>query len=92
MVWKALSPLVVVAFSGRRLRKSIRVRVKVGTALRRLGWTSELVAFALATLPVLELREAIPVEHWMQIDPQSVLGFAASLWPISQFFPNLTEI
>lgn len=57
--------------------------LKVATALRRIGWPDEAVVFAVATLPVLELRGAIPVGYWMQLDPLkltvlSILGFVGS--------------
>eukprot|EP00268_Persea_americana_P006231 TRINITY_DN12242_c1_g3_i1.p1 TRINITY_DN12242_c1_g3~~TRINITY_DN12242_c1_g3_i1.p1 ORF type:complete len:397 (+),score=76.54 TRINITY_DN12242_c1_g3_i1:116-1306(+) len=53
--------------------------LKVATALQGSGWTDEAIVFALATLPVLELRGAIPVGYWMRLDPLrltllSVLG------------------
>lgn len=53
--------------------------LKVASKLRRSGWPDEAVVFALATLPVIELRGAIPVGYWMQLKPSlltvlSVLG------------------
>ncbi|KAL7149020.1 hypothetical protein ABFS83_05G011900 [Erythranthe nasuta] len=53
--------------------------VRVANALRRSGWPDEAVVFALATLPVIELRGAIPVGYWLQLKPLtltllSVLG------------------
>lgn len=56
--------------------------VKVATALRGFGLPDEAVVFALATLPVLELRGAIPVGYWLQLKPTlltvlSVLGFVS---------------
>ncbi|KAJ0039143.1 hypothetical protein Pint_23147 [Pistacia integerrima] len=53
--------------------------LKIATALRSSGWPDEAVVFALATLPVIELRGAIPVGYWMQLHPLlltllSVLG------------------
>lgn len=53
--------------------------LKIANALRGLGWPDEAVVFALATLPVIELRGAIPVGYWMQLKPValtvlSVLG------------------
>ena len=49
-------------------------------SLRRLGWPEDAVVFALATLPVIELRGAIPVGYWLRLHPVrltilSVLGF-----------------
>lgn len=54
--------------------------LKIASALRGLGWPDEAVVFALATLPVLELRGAIPVGYWMQLKPViltvlSVIGY-----------------
>ncbi|KAF0912724.1 hypothetical protein E2562_018972 [Oryza meyeriana var. granulata] len=54
--------------------------LRVAASLRRLGWPDEAVVFTLATLPVIELRGAIPVGYWMRLDPirltvLSVLGF-----------------
>ncbi|WOL15245.1 hypothetical protein Cni_G24026 [Canna indica] len=57
---------------------------KVATALRKLGWADEAVVFALATLPVLELRGAIPVGYWMQLDPVklTVLSVLGNMVPV----------
>lgn len=43
--------------------------LKFATALRSSGWPDEAVVFALATLPVIELRGAIPVGYWLQLKP-----------------------
>ncbi|KAK1284290.1 hypothetical protein QJS10_CPB21g00236 [Acorus calamus] len=53
--------------------------LRVAAGLRSSGWPDEAVVFVLAMLPVLELRGAIPVGYWMQLDPLrltalSVLG------------------
>lgn len=61
--------------------------LKIASALRGLGWPDEAVVFALATLPVLELRGAIPVGYWLQLKPWiltvlSVIGQV--FFPISQ--------
>ncbi|KAK3022916.1 hypothetical protein RJ639_046460 [Escallonia herrerae] len=53
--------------------------LKVAKTLRGSGWPDEAVVFALATLPVVELRGAIPVGYWLQLKPVpltflSVLG------------------
>lgn len=53
--------------------------LKIASALQNSGWPAEAVVFALATLPVIELRGAIPVGYWMQLKPValtvlSVLG------------------
>lgn len=52
---------------------------KIATKLRRLGWPDHTVVFALAMLPIIELRGAIPVGYWMNLNPAiltlfSVLG------------------
>lgn len=64
--------------------------VKVANALRASGWPDEAVVFALATLPVIELRGAIPVGYWLQLKPLkltalSVLGLVSSFY-IRQIF------
>lgn len=62
--------------------------VKVAKALRASGWPGEAVVFALATLPVIELRGAIPVGYWLQLHPVfltvlSVLGYVSTILPLS---------
>ncbi|KAL1569924.1 hypothetical protein AAHA92_01338 [Salvia divinorum] len=58
--------------------------VKVAKALRALGWPDEVVVFALATLPVIELRGAIPVGYWLQLHPVflTVLSVLGNMVPI----------
>ncbi|OIT29076.1 PREDICTED: uncharacterized protein LOC109211827 [Nicotiana attenuata] len=58
--------------------------VKVATALRSLGWPDEAVVFALATLPVIELRGAIPVGYWLQLKPiaLTVLSILGNMVPV----------
>ncbi|CAN6314853.1 unnamed protein product [Urochloa humidicola] len=46
------------------------VGLRVAESLRRLGWPDDAVVFALATLPVIELRGAIPVGYWMRLHPE----------------------
>ncbi|CAF2042032.1 unnamed protein product [Brassica napus] len=58
--------------------KSSTFGLKIAAALRRFGWPDEAVVFALATLPVIELRGAIPVGYWMQLKP-TVLTFFSVL-------------
>ncbi|KAG6548645.1 hypothetical protein Mapa_009799 [Marchantia paleacea] len=43
--------------------------VKVATFLRSSGWPDELVVLTVAMLPVLELRGAIPISYWLNVDP-----------------------
>lgn len=57
--------------------------LKVAAALRGVGWPDEAVVVAVASLPVLELRGAIPIGYWMQLEPLrltalSVFGYAAA--------------
>ncbi|XP_059316699.1 uncharacterized protein LOC132067464 [Lycium ferocissimum] len=58
--------------------------VKVANALRSLGWPDEAVVFALATLPVIELRGAIPVGYWLQLKPivLTVLSVLGNMVPV----------
>ncbi|XP_040244497.2 uncharacterized protein [Aegilops tauschii subsp. strangulata] len=57
--------------------------LRVAASLRSLGWPDDAVVFTLATLPVLELRGAIPAGYWMRLHPVrltvlAVLGFFGS--------------
>lgn len=59
--------------------RASNIGLKIASTLRSSGWPAEAVVFALATLPVIELRGAIPVGYWMQLNPValtvlSVLG------------------
>ncbi|TMW93689.1 hypothetical protein EJD97_011299 [Solanum chilense] len=58
--------------------------VKVANALRSSGWPDESVVFALATLPVIELRGAIPVGYWLQLKPSvlTVLSVLGNMVPV----------
>lgn len=58
--------------------------VKVATFLRGSGWPDEAIVFALATLPVIELRGAIPVGYWMQLNPLllTVLSILGNMVPV----------
>ncbi|ESQ33058.1 hypothetical protein EUTSA_v10004613mg [Eutrema salsugineum] len=58
--------------------KSSSFGLRIAATLRRFGWPDEAVVFALATLPVIELRGAIPVGYWMQLKP-TVLTFFSVL-------------
>ena len=65
--------------------------LKIANSLRKLGWPDWVVVFALATLPVLELRGAIPVGYWLQLDPAtltvlSILGLVSSSFDHTFFF------
>ncbi|RRT38033.1 hypothetical protein B296_00038806 [Ensete ventricosum] len=88
LVWKAFVFASCVACSASLAADgSIRASslgLKVATALRRIGWPDEVVVFAVATLPVLELRGAIPVGYWMQLDPLklTVLSILGNMVPV----------
>ncbi|KAJ4840237.1 hypothetical protein Tsubulata_033896 [Turnera subulata] len=86
--WASLS-LAVFAFSGdaKAAADSIKASsfgLKIAGKLRGLGWRDEAVVFALATLPVLELRGAIPVGYWMQLKPTmlTLLSVAGNMLPV----------
>ncbi|GAB2214106.1 hypothetical protein Droror1_Dr00018444 [Drosera rotundifolia] len=91
LFWASAS-LVFFAFSkdaeaagvgGDSIRAS-RVGVKVAGALRGLGLRDEVVVVALATLPVIELRGAIPVGYWMHLNPilLTVLSVLGNMLPV----------
>lgn len=85
LFWAAIS-IVAFAVSGDKASAaaavdSIRASgfgVKIAKALRGLGWPDEAVVFALATLPVIELRGAIPVGYWMQLNPVLLTSLAVA--------------
>ncbi|PQM37630.1 uncharacterized protein Pyn_26292 [Prunus yedoensis var. nudiflora] len=58
--------------------------LKIASALRGSGWPDEAVVFALATLPVIELRGAIPVGYWLQLKPVmlTVLSVLGNMVPV----------
>ncbi|XP_030447829.1 uncharacterized protein LOC115670651 isoform X1 [Syzygium oleosum] len=58
--------------------------LKIASRLRSSGWPDEAVVFALATLPVIELRGAIPVGYWMQLKPSllTVLSVLGNMVPV----------
>lgn len=65
--------------------------LKVAKALRGSGWPDEAVVFALATLPVIELRGAIPVGYWLQLKPVlltvlSILGLVPHILLLNVHF------
>lgn len=64
--------------------RASRIGLKIATALRATGLADEMVVFALATLPVLELRGAIPVGYWMKLDPflLTSLSIAGNMIPV----------
>ncbi|KAL7609831.1 hypothetical protein Lser_V15G11513 [Lactuca serriola] len=58
--------------------------LKFANFLRGSGWPDEAVVFALATLPVIELRGAIPVGYWLQLKPVllTVLSVLGNMVPV----------
>ncbi|XP_076905450.1 uncharacterized protein LOC143561207 [Bidens hawaiensis] len=58
--------------------------LKVANFLRGSGWPDGAVVFALATLPVIELRGAIPVGYWLQLNPVvlTVLSVLGNMVPV----------
>ncbi|WOH08291.1 hypothetical protein DCAR_0727729 [Daucus carota subsp. sativus] len=58
--------------------------LRFAEALRGFGWPDEAVVFALATLPVIELRGAIPVGYWLQLKPVvlTVLSVLGNMVPV----------
>lgn len=94
LLWASVS-LGLYAFSGDAKASTDSIRasgfgVKVANALRASGWPDEAVVFALATLPVIELRGAIPVGYWLQLKPViltvlSVLGLVTHFFYVPEF-------
>ncbi|MCO5569009.1 hypothetical protein L7F22_022715 [Adiantum nelumboides] len=64
--------------------KASSLGLKVASFLRQTGWPDEAIVFLMATLPVLELRGAIPVGYWMHMDPfkVSVLSVLGNMVPV----------
>ncbi|KAL6543680.1 hypothetical protein OROGR_010177 [Orobanche gracilis] len=58
--------------------------VKIASVLRASGWPDEAVVFALATLPVIELRGAIPVGYWLQLKAVklTILSILGNMVPV----------
>ncbi|CAL1357304.1 unnamed protein product [Linum trigynum] len=88
-VWASLS-LVWFASSGDAKAaadssiKASSFGLRIANALRGSGWPDEAVVFALATLPVIELRGAIPVGYWLQLKPVAltVLAVIGNMVPV----------
>ncbi|XP_062111717.1 uncharacterized protein LOC133823129 [Humulus lupulus] len=58
--------------------------LKIASKLRGSGWPDEAVVFSLATLPLLELRGAIPVGYWLQLKPVvlTILAVLGNMVPV----------
>lgn len=72
----AVVPLIFGAFFGTEIVTAAEhsigtssLGLKVATFLRGSGWSDESVVAFIASLPVLELRGAIPVGYWMRLPP-----------------------
>ncbi|XP_038893409.1 uncharacterized protein LOC120082205 [Benincasa hispida] len=88
LFWASLS-LAWFAASGdaKAAADSIRASnfgLKIASALQSSGWSPEAVVFALATLPVIELRGAIPVGYWLHLKPVAltVLSVLGNMVPV----------
>ncbi|KAL9240887.1 hypothetical protein vseg_015057 [Gypsophila vaccaria] len=64
--------------------KASNVGLQIAGFLRGFGWPDELVVFCLATLPVLELRGAIPLGYWLHLPPLllTVLSILGNMLPV----------
>ncbi|XP_042497082.1 uncharacterized protein LOC122075924 [Macadamia integrifolia] len=84
LIWTSISLALFAASGPARAAAVDSIRasssgLRIASKLRNSGWPDQAIVFALATLPVLELRGAIPVGYWMQLKPVtltllSVLG------------------
>ncbi|XP_077220587.1 small multi-drug export protein [Tasmannia lanceolata] len=86
-LWLALSFSFLAFGSAHAASDSIRASnfgLKIATALRGSGWPDDAIVFALATLPVIELRGAIPVGYWMKLKPLrlTVLSVIGNMVPV----------
>ncbi|XP_010242339.1 PREDICTED: uncharacterized protein LOC104586722 [Nelumbo nucifera] len=88
VVWIFLSLVSLLACgAARAATDSMRASgfgLKIASALRSSGWPDQAVVFALAMLPVIELRGAIPVGYWMQLKPTllTVLSILGNMVPV----------
>ncbi|KAH9323184.1 hypothetical protein KI387_017823, partial [Taxus chinensis] len=74
--------------------KASGIGLKIAEYMRRSGWPDEVIVFVLATLPVLELRGAIPVGYWMQLQPfkTSILAILGNMVPVPFIFLYLKKL
>ncbi|CAI8587787.1 unnamed protein product [Vicia faba] len=58
--------------------------LKIADSLRKLGFPDWVVVFIIAALPVLELRGAIPVGYWLQLNPVTltVVSILGNMVPV----------
>ncbi|XP_044490947.1 uncharacterized protein LOC123214986 [Mangifera indica] len=84
LVWSAASSDANASSAAADSIRASDFGLKIATALRSSGWPDEVVVFALATLPIVELRGAIPVGYWMQLHPMliTVLSVLGNMIPV----------
>ncbi|KAE8690794.1 homeobox-leucine zipper family protein [Hibiscus syriacus] len=84
LIWYATSGDANAATAAADSIRASGFGLKVAGALRGSGWPDEAVVFALATLPILELRGAIPVGYWMQLKPMllTILSILGNMLPV----------
>ncbi|KAK0575224.1 hypothetical protein LWI29_035768 [Acer saccharum] len=84
LVWFAASSDANAAVAATDSIKASSFGQKIATALRSSGWPDQAVVFALATLPIIELRGAIPVGYWMQLKPDllTILSVLGNMVPV----------
>ncbi|XP_057495028.1 uncharacterized protein LOC130780083 [Actinidia eriantha] len=88
LFWASLS-LACFAASGdaKAAADSIRASnfgLKIAKSLRGSGWPDGAIVFSLATLPIIELRGAIPVGYWLQLKPTmlTILSVLGNMVPV----------
>ncbi|XP_022733785.1 uncharacterized protein LOC111287462 isoform X2 [Durio zibethinus] len=84
LVWYAASGDANAATAAADSIRASGFGLKIASALRGSGWPDEAVVFTLATLPILELRGAIPVGYWMQLKPTllTILSILGNMVPV----------
>ncbi|XVE84918.1 hypothetical protein DITRI_Ditri17bG0050200 [Diplodiscus trichospermus] len=84
LVWYAASGDANAATAAADSIRASSFGLKIASALRGSGWPDEAVVFTLATLPILELRGAIPVGYWMQLKPTllTILSILGNMVPV----------
>ncbi|XVF02277.1 hypothetical protein REPUB_Repub04eG0162000 [Reevesia pubescens] len=84
LVWYAASGDANAATTAADSIRASSFGLKIASALRCSGWPDEAVVFTLATLPILELRGAIPVGYWLQLKPTllTILSILGNMVPV----------
>ena len=67
---------------------------KIATLLRSSGWPDPAIIGAISTLPIVELRGAIPVGHWMGVPPLVAwaLAVAGNMIPVPLVLKGLDPL